>query len=734
MKIGSSLRLMLLSGFFGHTTPVWDTPFLPQGPGGQVYQIASDSTGLYAAGRFWGADDVPARGVARWDGTTWHALGHGLGDRVNGGATSTSLLFDHGKLYAAGVFDSAGEVAARYCAMWDGSKWSDMGTGLVGLPYSLHFWKGTLYAGTDGGVISWSGSSWSATAPGLDGLVLRIRSDSGGLWASGRFKLKSDTSIANLARWDGSKWGVPWKNKLGFIRDFVFLAGDIYAIGEDNNPLDPARAAGVVRWDGVAWTDVPGADPAAGMLALATDGANVFSAYRALPPSAIRVAKSTGAGFSRFQEFSASPLICETMLASAGHVLIAGRFRLGSESGWDNLVEGNGSTWRGFTRGLRSGPYSWATTMASDGKNLFFGSANLRQAAGDSVGHVAGWNGVGWNLLRGGFKDKGVVGEDGYRPAWPRAIAAQAGKVYVGGRFESTMGGKLVHGIAAWDGTDWESMGDGFQGIVNAVDTMGSVLIAGGEPDPDWKGGVHPVLEGQSIGRWRDSHWEKLGAGVSGRVVALAHLGETLIAGGELRIGADTSKVVLAAWNGSSWKSLLSARDSIVLGLKAMCVFHGMVFISGEILYRADPLQTNYYLLTWNGSAFKPVDSIVATGALACDSGTLYVAGLVKGKPGGIVAWDGLRWKSILGPGPTVYDALTIHLGDLYAGGMGLNGVEEKPAYQIIRFRPEGGSWIGKPWAENRWLKRGTDKQVRAGYRWFFFGDRPFDVSGRIMH
>src|SRR5262245_28701659 len=56
-----------------------DGNWTPVGSGlnNTVYALAVSGTNLYAGGKFTVAGGVPANGVAKWDGSTWSALGSG---------------------------------------------------------------------------------------------------------------------------------------------------------------------------------------------------------------------------------------------------------------------------------------------------------------------------------------------------------------------------------------------------------------------------------------------------------------------------------------------------------------------------------------------------------------------------------------------------------------------------------------------------------------------------------
>lgn len=82
---------------------------------------------IVACGNFTQVDGMPIRGIARWDGVQWHALGTGLNN-----VPRAMTLLPNGDLMVAGIFGEAGGVACNGLAIWDGSTWSPVGDGLNG--------------------------------------------------------------------------------------------------------------------------------------------------------------------------------------------------------------------------------------------------------------------------------------------------------------------------------------------------------------------------------------------------------------------------------------------------------------------------------------------------------------------------------------------------------------------------------------------------------------------------
>ena len=135
-----------------------------------VDALAVSGTNLYVGGSFTTAGGVPANGIAKWDGSSWSALGSGMGNyrcvchwRVSGT-----------DLYAGGWFTTAGGVPANYIAKWDGQ---------LGRP--------------------WDSGCAAADALGVYALAVSGTD----LYAGGKFSQRQAGCQANyIAKWDGSAW------------------------------------------------------------------------------------------------------------------------------------------------------------------------------------------------------------------------------------------------------------------------------------------------------------------------------------------------------------------------------------------------------------------------------------------------------------------------------------------------------------------------------------------------
>src|SRR5439155_19335249 len=109
------------------------------------------SGNLYIGGYFTLVGDVFANYVAKWNGSSWSALGSGMGGGGShgNGPFVSALAVSGSDLYAGGGVTTAGGSAANNIAKWDGSSWTALGSGMNGFVAALAVSGSDLYAGGD---------------------------------------------------------------------------------------------------------------------------------------------------------------------------------------------------------------------------------------------------------------------------------------------------------------------------------------------------------------------------------------------------------------------------------------------------------------------------------------------------------------------------------------------------------------------------------------------------------
>ena len=176
-----------------------------------------DAEVLYLGGEFERAgpigEEVSCSYIVQWDGKTYSPLGKGLGgeDLMEGYVPFVqALCVFEGDLYVGGLFTSAGGKKARGIAKWDGKEWHALGGGVEGTVRAIAAVGGKVYAAgefTKAGEIetrniaAWDGEQWTALGAGVDGEVNALLAHEGGLVVGGRFSQAGEISANNVAKW-----------------------------------------------------------------------------------------------------------------------------------------------------------------------------------------------------------------------------------------------------------------------------------------------------------------------------------------------------------------------------------------------------------------------------------------------------------------------------------------------------------------------------------------------------
>jgi hypothetical protein len=196
--------------------------------------VHNDGSGeaLYIGGRFTSVDGVNASRIARWNGTSWSAVGAGVTGAGVAPSINTMVTFDDGSgpaLYVGGqAFTTAGGVPANRVAKWDGTQWSAVGDGFA------------------------NGIVWK----------LAVFNDGGGdrLYAFGTFTASGATPLSRIARWNGTAWeAIANANNTAF--NAIVLpdeAGDRLLIGGQFTDVDGAAANRLIEYVGCPETAVSG--------------------------------------------------------------------------------------------------------------------------------------------------------------------------------------------------------------------------------------------------------------------------------------------------------------------------------------------------------------------------------------------------------------------------------------------------------------------------------------------
>ena len=321
--------------------------------------------------------------------------------------------------------------------------------------------------------------------------------------------------------------------------------------------------------------------------------------------------------------------------------------------------------WSPLGTGVTNGTNGEVWALAVIGSDLYVGG-NFTTAGGNTVNHIAKWNGSSWSaLISSGNGANGINGI-------VTALAVIGTDLYAGGWF-TTAGGIPAENIAKWDGTNWSPLGNGLPaaGAINALAAMGNNLYATSYI-------LEPALGGPGnlIVKWDGANWSSFSV-MNDYVSSFYVDGTNLYAGGQFTMAGTVPANRIAKWDGTSWSPLGSGMNYFVGGT-GLTMLGGNLYAGGRFTTAGG--TTANFVAQWDGSIWSPftngvdngmnnaVDGLVVIGTDLYASGSFTTAEGVSANS--IAQWDGANW-SPLGSGMNdgVWRLAAIG-NDLYAGGI----------------------------------------------------------------
>lgn len=224
---------------------------------------------LHACGSFYRIDNRDVSHVVRWDGADWQPV-QGLRD-----VTPFVMTALNDELIIAGDYYAGGEATMLGVSKHSDDSWWPLSNGLAGVIYTFGQHKGSLFAGglvrlaegkPSGLIARWNGQRWERFGADMQGgaqyadpVVTALTSFRDELIAAGFFGFVGEQAVNNIARWDGRTWR-PLGDGLGNAEDYdrvssLIVVGDELIAGGYFH-LD-GKAVTAARWDGDSWSPLP---------------------------------------------------------------------------------------------------------------------------------------------------------------------------------------------------------------------------------------------------------------------------------------------------------------------------------------------------------------------------------------------------------------------------------------------------------------------------------------------
>ncbi len=486
---------------------------------------------LVAGGDFSQAGDLLADRVARWDGREWRLLGSGITHSgVNGGVDALTIY--NSDLVAGGSFTRAGGLPASRVARWNGSSWAALGRGVGPEGFSsvecLAVYNGLLIAGGrfyDGDAVcqleAWTGGSWVSLGfpcTAGDATVLAFAVFDGSLYVAGDFTFLDLTAVNNIARWDGTNWLPLGYGMDGPINAMAVYAGEL-VVGGTFTRSGGLFANHVARWNGSRWVliqDVP-----------TNTGITALSVYNGQLVAAVNGLLWTLQWWDGVEWRALSPDMAgrvHAMTVFQGSLVVGGSIGRAGDFQVNNVACWNGSAWAALSpETSQTGVNGTVRALAVYNGDLV-AAGEFTQAGTIPANRIARWNGTAWQPLGEGLNG------DVY------ALAVSGGVLIAGGLFTEA-GGVPAKYVAGWDGVGWSPLGPGFDGPVYTLHVSQGVIAGGGFRHA----GTAPA---DYLDWWNGEGWSPFGSGLDGPVRAMASYDGLFVGGSFTTAGVHPSSSI----------------------------------------------------------------------------------------------------------------------------------------------------------------------------------------------
>ena len=334
---------------------------------GAVWGLTVYNNQLIAGGNFTIAGGASANHLALWNGSSWSQIGSGVsGGESNSGVIALTVY--NGNLIAGGFFTMAGSDSANNIAQWNGDSWSALGKGVFVVAHS----------------------SWINT------LVIY----NGNLIAGGFFTMAGSDSANNIAQWNGNSWS-PLNSGLSggasVVLALIVYNGNLVA-GGSFTQAGSINVNNIAQWNGSLWSSL-----ASGVLGSSSE--------------------------------------IQALTVYSGNLIAGGSFTQAGGNSANNIAQWNGSTWLPLGSGVSGGsPSTWINILMVYENNLIAGG-NFSQAGGNNINYLAKWNGSSWLPLISSLSFNTNTGI--------YALTIYNGNLIVGGYF-STSGVISANNIFQW--------------------------------------------------------------------------------------------------------------------------------------------------------------------------------------------------------------------------------------------------------------------------------------------
>lgn len=264
-------------------------------------------------------------------------------------------------------------------------------------------------------------------------------------------------------------------------------------------------------------------------------------------------------------------------------------------------------------------------------------------------------------------------------------LVAWNGGLVVAGDFDYA-GGHPAANVALFDGTGFQSLGDGFDQIVRSVAVVDGTLFAAGEFTAS---GVTPL---PNVARWDGTAWVAVGSAPPDYAggLSLEVDGSSLLLLGEF-VEIDSPPVIangLARWNGSAWTDVEGFAPWSGGWMASAVRVGSRLYVGGLNLHYLEGSTWTYGF-----GVFGSVSSLAEYGGELYACGEFETVDGIEDPVGGIARFDGGTWHTLADVAPDgIFGRLAVNDGRLLA----LGSFASVPGPRIAWW--DGANWAPGPY------------------------------------
>lgn len=538
---------------------------------------------IYVSGYFQNVDGVPARGLAKWNGSEWQGFSPADDFDVKGFATWDSgsgpqlLLFGHAVLAGSNYTGACRLVGGQWVSLAPNTprltSLAVVSDGGVPSVYAATFPSGFQPVQ----ILKLIGQAWIEVGilpdnEYVNDMVAYETSTGTALIVAGTFSSISGVSCSKIAKYQGGVWTSIGAGIIGISADCLesvaTAAGSELWVGGAFNSAGGVAASNIAKWTGTIWTSVAGGLPSK-VRSLAVSGdpstkpialcENFGQPYELSGLNWMMLPVGGGARSAQYQHSGG-----QTSLYLCGYQMSAP-----NAYGTGLLRRDQFGLWSIFNRGLSGFPRTAHTLSPDNGGDLLIGGYffHVDSSIANSLVRWNGYSLVNWpeevngsvftieELSIGGTMELytgGSFNSIGAIPAlniarytngqWSPLLAGVNGDVndmivyddgsgpalYCAGSF-TTAGNVNARGVARWSGAAWSPLSSGLgpsdsgTGSYAGIGKRLSVFEENGVKYLAVAGTFNSAggIPAKNIALWNGTQWLPLGAGCNGPIDAL---------------------------------------------------------------------------------------------------------------------------------------------------------------------------------------------------------------------